>query len=156
MNEKDALALEIFTIAKYGRENLCNYTDGGEGSSGRIVSDECKRKISNSKKGTVATAEHREKTRIASTGRKHSEEAKRKIGESNSRRGVSAETKAKMVTNMPTKKPVRNSEGREFQSVGCAVRWLRINGWPKACDVAIIRVCKLRQITAYGYGWSYA
>lgn len=156
MSEKDALQLEIETIALYGRDSLCNYTNGGEGSSGRVVSDECKRKISKSKKGTVLTAEHIEKIRITSTGRKHSDDAKRKIGESNSRRIVSEQTKAKMTNNMPTKKSVINSEGREFQSVGCAVRWLRINGWPKACDVAIIRVCKLRQITAYGYGWSYA
>jgi len=36
MTEDDAFILEKSTIQKYGRKNLCNYTDGGDGSSGSV------------------------------------------------------------------------------------------------------------------------
>jgi hypothetical protein len=41
---------EIFWISYYGRDNLCNMTDGGEGTYGRVMSDETKNKISSSHK----------------------------------------------------------------------------------------------------------
>lgn len=45
LQEWYAFELEISLIAYYGRENLCNYTDGGEGCSGRVVSEEQKQKL---------------------------------------------------------------------------------------------------------------
>ncbi len=45
LQEWYAFELEIQLIAYYGRENLCNYTDGGEGCSGRMVSEEQKQKL---------------------------------------------------------------------------------------------------------------
>jgi hypothetical protein len=39
-DEAEAFAYEIEMIALHGRENLCNLTDGGEGSTGRLISEE--------------------------------------------------------------------------------------------------------------------
>jgi hypothetical protein len=36
LSEKESLEKEIYWIKKIGRENLCNMTDGGEGTSGKI------------------------------------------------------------------------------------------------------------------------
>ena len=37
LSEQSAFVMECDLIAKYGRENLANMTDGGEGSSGRHI-----------------------------------------------------------------------------------------------------------------------
>jgi hypothetical protein len=66
MNEEAAFLLEIDLIQKYGRKDkgtgiLRNKTDGGDGPSGRVVSDETKAKqsIGRTGKGTgKQTAEH--------------------------------------------------------------------------------------------------
>lgn len=62
LTELQAFDMEREFISHYGRENLCNLTDGGEGSSGWIPSDEFKRNVS-----------------ITQTGRKRSEETKNKL-----------------------------------------------------------------------------
>lgn len=55
-----ALALEKALIAKFGRRNngtgtLCNFTDGGVGTVGTVVSDETKRRLSVSHRGNRPT-----------------------------------------------------------------------------------------------------
>lgn len=67
--EKFAFMLEQGLIKLLGRIDkgtgtLCNFTDGGEGTSGVVVSDEHKRKVSEKLKGIVRgplAAEHRQK-----------------------------------------------------------------------------------------------
>lgn len=59
LSESEAFDLEIKNIKFYGRKNnntgiLINRTDGGEGSSGLVLSEESKRKISESTKGRTA------------------------------------------------------------------------------------------------------
>jgi hypothetical protein len=49
-NETEAFDFERETIAQYGRKNLCNLTDGGEGTSGAIASPEKRAKMSASAK----------------------------------------------------------------------------------------------------------
>ena len=61
---EDAIIREQYWIKFYGRKNnntgiLCNMTDGGEGSYGRILSEETKNKISESHKGKTLTYEHK-------------------------------------------------------------------------------------------------
>ena len=56
LNEIDAFELEISLIEKYGRKDLGtgilrNMTNGGEGCSGRILTEELRNKISNTLKG---------------------------------------------------------------------------------------------------------
>lgn len=52
MPEACAFTLEKALIYAIGRENLCNLTDGGEGTSGRIASEAQRKKCSDSNKGT--------------------------------------------------------------------------------------------------------
>jgi len=49
--EACAFSLEKALIKHYGRHNLCNLTDGGEGTSGRVVTQSQKDKCSISNKG---------------------------------------------------------------------------------------------------------
>lgn len=69
LSEKEAFFLESELIKKIGRKDLkkgplTNFTNGGEGSSGRKLSEETKEKI-----------------RQKAIGRKHSEESKKKMSE---------------------------------------------------------------------------
>ena len=82
--ELDAFKHEVYMIAVYGRKDLgtgilYNFTDGGEGTSGRPCSEETRLKISltNSNPSEVT----RVKMSKASTGRTHTRETRQKIGE---------------------------------------------------------------------------
>lgn len=68
-DEKEALAYEIETIALYGRENLTNGTDGGDGASGYKRSAETQAKMRAINTGRRPTAESLEKMRAASQER---------------------------------------------------------------------------------------
>lgn len=61
LSETEALSKEIETIKYYGRENLCNLTNGGDGISGYKFSIEARRKIADNLRGHKMS----EKTRIA-------------------------------------------------------------------------------------------
>ena len=80
LSEKDAIVLEIELISKFGRADkklgtLCNWTDGGEGTSGYKHSEETKRLFSEQRKGKKQTQKQYE----ANCSRKVSEETKKKI-----------------------------------------------------------------------------
>ena len=108
LTEEEAFKHEIDLIALYGRKDngtgiLRNLTDGGDGVSGYIMTEESKRKISEVKRGAVTTEETRRKLSESAKGRTHSEETRRKMSElmkgrpsSNKGRKHSAEAKRKM------------------------------------------------------------
>jgi hypothetical protein len=82
--EEWAHFMEMEFIDFYGRLNdgtgiLENLTDGGEGSSGRILSEETKQKISQANKGKLTTEETRRKISEANKGKLRSKETKQKI-----------------------------------------------------------------------------
>jgi len=84
LTEEQAFKHEIYMIDVFGRIDLGtgilhNRTNGGEGASGCIPSEETRRKMSEAGKGRIFSEEHR-----------------KKIGESNKRRIVSVETRKKM------------------------------------------------------------
>lgn len=81
LSEFEAFVLEAELILKFGRDNLCNLTDGGEG--GVNPSEATRLKMSLAKKGRIVSDATREKMRIASTGRRHSEETKEKLRSAN-------------------------------------------------------------------------
>jgi hypothetical protein len=56
-NEQECLDLETKIISNIGKENLCNLTDGGEGTSGFNHSNESKQKISIWRKGKLLSKE---------------------------------------------------------------------------------------------------
>lgn len=66
LTEEEAFKHEIYMIAVFGRKDLgtgslFNFTNGGEGTSGYIHTEECKKIMSSFKKGKSLTAGHREK-----------------------------------------------------------------------------------------------
>lgn len=65
LQEWYAFELEKELIAYYGRENLCNLTDGGEGSSGWIPNNERIASMSFFSKKNWNDAEYRKKTSLA-------------------------------------------------------------------------------------------
>ena len=101
LTEEQAFQNEIDFISWYGRVDsgngiLRNLTDGGDGASGWIPSEETRRKLSEANKGKIRSEEHKRKYREAKKGKIHSEEHKRKISEA--KKGIlkSEETKRKM------------------------------------------------------------
>jgi hypothetical protein len=82
LTEEQALFLEKQLIKQHGRRDLStgslvNLTDGGEGSSGRVVSVEARNKMSLAKKGKKYTEEHKKK--MSDAHKNVSEESKKKM-----------------------------------------------------------------------------
>lgn len=97
LSHEDACNKEIELITTIGRKDLdngplLNLTDGGEGSIGRVHSDETRQKISDSHAdfsgdkhpswGMKRSEETCKRIGATSKGRRHSEETKKKIAES--------------------------------------------------------------------------
>lgn len=86
-DEEFAFFLEFELIKFFGRKDknqgpLLNYTDGGEGCSGRILSEKTKRKISQIKIGKkIAPCSEERKIKLSTfhTGKKRSEEIGKRI-----------------------------------------------------------------------------
>ena len=108
LTEEEAFRHEIYMIDVFGRKDLGtgilhNRTDGGEGSSGCIRSDETRRKLSEAGKGKTLSKEHRRKLSEASKGEKNhnygkpkSEETRRKLSEAKKGKTASEESRKKM------------------------------------------------------------
>lgn len=89
LTEEEAFKHEIYMISIFGRKNLGtgilrNKTNGGDGSSGRVMSEECRLILSESRKGKNNPA----------YGKSFSEETKRKMSEA--KKNPSEETRRKM------------------------------------------------------------
>jgi hypothetical protein len=80
-DEKLCLWMERFLIKSIGRKDLCNLSDGGEGPSGAIRSEETLRKMREALRGKPKSALTRQKLKEAWVGRRI--------------KGVSAETRQK-------------------------------------------------------------
>ena len=83
LTNDEAIQLEIELIAKYGRKDLGtgilrNLTNGGEGSSGRLVSENMKQKISLSLTGREQSEETKRKRADALRGKKRTEEQRQR------------------------------------------------------------------------------
>lgn len=110
LTEKEAFRHEIYMIAIFGKKAsgdgiLWNITDGGEGSSGRFLSEKTKQKISEKRKGKALSKEARARrlesmrgrgNRGTFFGRSHSEEARRRIAKARTGKQSSEETRAKL------------------------------------------------------------
>ena len=97
LTEEEAFRHEIYMIDVFGRKDLGtgilhNLTDGGEGASGNIHSEETKRKISEGNKNP--SEETRRK--ISEANKNPSEETRRKISEAHKGKTLSEETRKKI------------------------------------------------------------
>lgn len=96
LSEKDAFELEklMIKVSKDAGFKLCNFTDGGDGTSGRKCSDETIKKMSESAKNM--SEETKKKISEAKKGKKQSEEHKKKLSEVRKKYKWSDETRKKM------------------------------------------------------------
>jgi hypothetical protein len=109
LQEWYAFELECELITLYGRINLCNLTDGGDGTSGRIVGENEKRLKREALKGKPLMMETRQKISISAKGRVLSESTKQKLSIAGKGRIMSIETRQKMSANNAMK---NNPEAR--------------------------------------------
>ena len=78
---QEACEAEIYLISKFGRENLANKTDGGEGVVGNKLNKHSKKKIGKFHKGKKLSEDHKNKLR---QGHKNmSKESRQKMSEAN-------------------------------------------------------------------------
>jgi hypothetical protein len=101
LSELGAFALERRYIRWYGRKDngtgiLRNLTDGGEGGTGCVISEEHKRKLSVAKKGISFSETHKNNLSISHKGNQQSAKTRLKISESTKGRVVSKETRTKI------------------------------------------------------------
>lgn len=118
LTEEEAFKHEIYIIAMFGRKDLGtgilhNKTDGGEGVSGFLHSEEDKRKISKLNKGKKLTADHKKKISESNKGKSKTITEKLKqsvINRAKARTGIpgfkhSKETKIKISEALKGKVP---------------------------------------------------
>ena len=122
LTEEEAIKHEIYMIVVFGRKDLetgilHNRTNGGEGTSGRIVNEETRRKMSESQKGEnnhnygkLQSEEHKRKLGEARRGKLRSEETKRKM--SQSKRGENNPNYGKTLSEKTKRKMSERKQGK--------------------------------------------
>lgn len=134
-SEGEAFLREVLVIKslRASGTKLCNQSDGGEGASGAVrseefkarmrrpMSDEVKKKISAANKGKTVTPEMRAHLKsIASnwSGRKHAPETREKMSKTmralpyRKKRKMSAETKAKIAAKATGRTPSKETRAK--------------------------------------------
>ena len=132
LTEEEAFKHEKYMIDVFGRKDLetgvlHNRTNGGEGSSGFVPSEETRRKISEANKGRTFLEEHKKKLSESGKVKIFSEEHKRKIGAKSKGRTLSEETRRKLseankgkTRSEETKEKMREQvKGRKWWNDGC-------------------------------------
>lgn len=109
LTEVGALALERRMIRWYGRKDLgtgilLNKTDGGDGVSGSIRSNETLQKMSEAATGKTLSHEARKKMSESRKGKSHSSETRQKMSESRKGRVHSPEHRQKISEALKRKK----------------------------------------------------
>ena len=138
LTEEEAFRHEIYMIDVFGRKDLgtgilYNMTNGGEGSSGWVPSEESRRKMSQSSKGKTHSKETRRKMGEAKKGNTYmlgktlSEETRRKMSEAHKGKTLSEEHKRKIGDSIKdkthseeTKRKIGDAgKGRKWWNDGC-------------------------------------
>jgi len=101
LTEDEAFRHETYMISLFGRKDLGtgilrNLTDGGEGSSGAVISEETRSKQSAARKGRTCTEEHKRKVSEALKGKIISEETRKKLSEAHKGKTLSEEHRRKI------------------------------------------------------------
>jgi len=135
---EEAFEIEVDFIELIGRKDLrlgtlVNKTDGGPGGSGRIVSTETRKKMSDSRSGENHPL----------FGKKHSEESRKKMSDNNTGEGNpnfgkkhSAETRKKLSDaqkgkkhSEETRKKMIGGGGKKVIDTKTGIVWDSINNW---------------------------
>ena len=140
LQEWYSFELERELIASYGRESLCNMTDGGDGISGFSHSLHTRLLVSQARKGKPLSQEHKAKLALAKIGKPKPDSARKK----------DSATKRKK-----SKKILCLQNGLIFEAGVCAEKWLKENGEKVGARSAVYDCCKGKRKTAYGYTWAY-
>lgn len=162
LSEDKAFELEQFIIEEIGRDNLCNMTDGGEGASGAIRSEETRAKMSAANKGKnlgrIRSKEHKQKLSASlkgnqyRLGKTHTEETKAKISVIHKGKKYSDESRAKIsaVKFKPIiQYDIQENFIREWDSITQATLDLNLN------RSSISHCLTGRQKTAGGFIWKF-
>jgi hypothetical protein len=101
LTETEAFRHEIYMISVFGRKDLgtgilYNMTNGGDGSSGWVPSEEYRKKMSEAKKGKTHSEDSKKKMSDAQKGKTLSEEHRRKMSEANKDKTLSEEHRRKI------------------------------------------------------------
>jgi len=117
VSETEAFEMEVALISLLGRKDigtgiLRNKTDGGEGVSGVVVSEETRQKMSRAKKGRPLTEETKRRISVTLTGRPMSEESRRKLIETRKNQPLSEESRRKMSESRKGKSPTEETRKR--------------------------------------------
>jgi hypothetical protein len=134
LTEQDAFKHEVYMIAVFGRKDLGtgilhNRTDGGEGLSGAITSEETKRKLSEAAKGKNHLDETKRKISESNKGKTFTEKHKRKISEAKKGKTFSEEHKKKLTEikkgeNNPMFGKTHNEETKKkLSELGIGKKW---------------------------------
>ena len=102
LTENEAFRHEKYIIFVLGVKHkgtgiLLNHTEGGEGPSGLIHTEESRKKMSLAGKGKPKSKRHRENIAAAKKGKPRSDETKQKLREANLGKKASPETRAKLA-----------------------------------------------------------
>ena len=154
LSEEDAFILEKKMIKQIGFDFLVNLTFGGEGSAGRIITDELLLKIRN----YTQSEENRQRVSKQWKGVKRGidfckKTSERQIGKKFNDNHIENLRKAKINSMKKVKCIEKNII---FESVFYAEQWLKSIGLAtKSAQTQIRHVCKKRCKTACGFSWEY-
>ena len=124
LTEEESFKHEKYMIAVFGRKDLGtgilhNRTNGGEGASGWVPSEETKIKISESKKGENHPYYGKRGKNSVWYGKSHSEESRKKMSEVKKGKSQSEETRKKLSEIRKGKKWWNDGCGNSKRSVEC-------------------------------------
>tara|TARA_R110000868_G_scaffold377804_2_gene643175 strand:+ start:1164 stop:1760 length:597 start_codon:yes stop_codon:yes gene_type:complete len=131
LTEEESFKHEKYMIAVFGRIDLGtgilhNKTDGGDGSSGAVRSEETRRKLSETKTGKnnpnygkIRSEEHKRKLSESNKGKKRSEETRNKQSEVHKGKKHSEETRKKQSEGNMGKKWWNDGYGNTKFSFSC-------------------------------------
>lgn len=172
LQEWAAFEIESELIFFYGRKDLgdgqlVNYTNGGDGSSGFVMSNETKKKISIATLGKKKSEETKSRMSQANRIRVFSPETKKKISESLSGRVIDEfiREKIRIACLKNTRRSGQHYKARKvlcvttnvlYETAADGAKWLASLGHKKAVHTNILHVCNGRHRHCYNYVWEYA
>jgi hypothetical protein len=129
--------------------DLVNHTEGGEGATGYIQSEETKQKRNNKLRGMKKPVETVQRMRVAQANKVISKDTRSKISATLLGRYAGSSN--------PNSKPVVCIEtGERFDTMQSAAEWLRLQGNERASFKSIHAAVSGSKKTAYGYSWRRA